>query len=160
MTIGPTMIRHDLGNFMSIVCFKAVVVGIEEALGDKAAAIAFISAGRQRGRQLAEESDLVNQFDNISLNDLQDKLKYAIGKDGTRLCVISKIEAVGEGFKVYTRETVCSAGEPEGSSRICTYTLGAIQGFLEAVTGKRMRGKQTESVLRGSEYDAMEYYPL
>lgn len=160
MSTASTAIRHDLGNFMSIICFKAVVTGIEEALGDKAATIAFIAAGRQRGKQLAEESGLVNQAANIPLNEIQDKLRYAIGKDGTRLCIIDRIEPVGEGFKVYTRETVCSSGEPEGSPRMCTYTLGAIQGFLESVTGRRLRGKQTESVLRGGEYDLMEYYPL
>ncbi|HBY77432.1 MAG TPA: hypothetical protein DEG47_10655, partial [Cyanobacteria bacterium UBA11148] len=60
----------------------------------------------------------------------------------------------------YTRETVCSAGEPQGSSRQCTFTLGAIQGFLEAFLGKRLRGIQTESVLRGGNYDILEYRVL
>jgi predicted hydrocarbon binding protein len=160
MTIAQNALRHELDEFMSTVCFKAVVVGVEQALGDKAAAIAFIAAGRQRGKQLAEELELANQGLNYSLDTIQDKLSYAIGREGTRLCIIDRIEPVGEGFRVYTRETVCSVGEPEGSSRQCTYTLGAIQGFLETVMGKRLRGSQVESVLRGSKHDVIEYRPL
>ena len=39
------MLRPTLGDFSSIVCFKSAVVGIEDALGEKAAAIALIAAG-------------------------------------------------------------------------------------------------------------------
>jgi hypothetical protein len=42
MTIAQKALRHESGEFMSTVCFKAVVIGIEEALGEKAAAIARI----------------------------------------------------------------------------------------------------------------------
>jgi predicted hydrocarbon binding protein len=160
MTIAQKALRSELGNFMSTVCFKAVVVGVEKALGDKAAAIAFIAAGRQRGKQLAEELGLVNQGSNLPLTEIQSKLSYALGKDGTRLCVVERIEQVEDNFKVYTRETVCSQDELEGSTRQCTYTLGAIQGFLEALTNKRLRGTQTGSVLRGADYDILEYHPL
>ena len=55
MSIAQKAARLELGDFMSTICFKAVVVGLEEALGEKAAAIALIAAGRKRGKQLVEE---------------------------------------------------------------------------------------------------------
>lgn len=149
--------RQELGNFSSIVCLKAIVVGIEEALGEKAAAIALIAAGRQRGRHLADDLGLTNASQEVSLDELTKRARNALGPEGTRLCVIDKVEQEGGTFRVYTRETVCSAGEPEGSPRQCTFTLGAIQGFLEAFLGKRLRGKQIQSVLRGYNYDVLEY---
>ncbi|MEQ9669238.1 hypothetical protein [Coleofasciculus sp. G2-EDA-02] len=160
MAIAKNELRQELGDFSSIVCLKAIITGVEEALGDKATAIALISAGRQRGKQLAENLDLVDKGKEISLADVTKKLQDALGKDGTRLCAIKKIFQEDEVYKVYTHETVCSAGEPQGSSRQCTFTMGAIQGFLEAFLGERLRGTQTESVLRGGTYDILEYKVL
>ncbi|MGQ4648523.1 hypothetical protein [Lyngbya aestuarii] len=157
MNTIPNALRTELGGFSSVVCFKAVVTGIEEALGEKAAAIALISAGRQRGKTLAEELGLVNKGQEISIEEVEAKIRDILGKDGTRLCIIEKMQQEGDSYRVYTRETVCSTGEPEGSSRECTYTLGAIQGFLEIFLGKRLRGKQIESVLRGDTCDVLEY---
>lgn len=149
--------RKELGNFSSIVCLKAIIIGIEDALGEKAAAVALIAAGRKRGRHLADDLDLTNKSLEISLEELTKKANAALGKEGTHLCIIEKIEQQGDTYTVYTRETICSAGEPEGSPQQCTYTMGAIQGFLEAFLGKRLRGKQTKSVLRGDDYDVLEY---
>ena len=160
MAIAQHELRQELGDFSSIVCLKAIVVGVEEALGEKAAAIAMISAGRQRGKKLAEDLDLVGKGSSISLEEITEKAQLALGKDGTRLCVIDKIIQDGDVYKVYTRETVCSACESQGSSRQCTFTMGAIQGFLEAFLGKRLRGTQTESVLRGGNFDVLEYAEL
>lgn len=160
MDIAQKAIRHELGEFMSTVCFKAAVVGLEDALGEKAAAIALIAAGRKRGKQLAEELALSGKSAEMSLEDAAQKVNFAVGKEGTRLCVVDKIEQSGQTIKVYTRETACSTGEPEGSERKCTYTLGAIQGFLEVFTNQRLRGRHTESVLRGSDHDVLEYEPL
>ncbi|HEY9598980.1 MAG TPA: hypothetical protein V6D33_15050 [Cyanophyceae cyanobacterium] len=158
--LSENNLRQTLGDFNSIVCFKAIVVGIEEALGEKAAAIALMAAGRQRGKILAEQLDLANKGDHMPLEEVVDKVSHVLGKDGTRLCIIDKIEVVDGTYKVYTRETVCSAGEPNGSSRQCTFTLGAIQGFLEAYLAQRLRGKHTESVLRGGTHDLLEYTVL
>jgi predicted hydrocarbon binding protein len=131
---------------------------MEDALGDKATTIALVAAGLARGKKLAETLGLTNQ--SLSLDEIASKIAFAIGKDGTRLLILDKIEQVGEGYKAYTRETVCSAGEAPGSDRKCTFTLGAVQGALEAVTGKRFRGQQTESVLRGGNHDVFEYAPI
>ena len=152
------VLRPELGNFSSIVCFKAVITGMEAALGDKATAIALTSAGRARGKNLVESLGL-NGVD-LPLADLASKMAYALGKDGTRLLIIDKIEKEGETYKAYTRETVCSSGEDQGSDRKCTFTLGAVQGALETITGQRFRGKHVESVLRGGEHDVFEYTPL
>ena len=145
--------RSELGEFSSIICFRAVVTGAEEALGEKAAMITLIAAGRSRGKQLAQQLGLVVG----ATEDLVPELQKALGKDGTRLCIIDKIENASDSIKVYCRETICSAGEPEGSPRKLTFTLGAIQGVMEHVTGKRLRGKQIESVLRGGSHDVIEF---
>jgi predicted hydrocarbon binding protein len=160
MSVAQNAERTELGNYSSVVCLKAIIVGVEEALGEKAAAIALISAGRQRGKTLAQELDLVNKSDVMSLEDIAVKVSHVLGKDGTRLCVVDKIEQDGDTYKVYTRETICSVGEDEGSPRQCTFTLGAIQGFLESFLNKRLRGKHTQSVLRGDDYDVLEYTVL
>ena len=148
-------LRSELGDFSSIICFKALVVGTEEVLGEKAAAIALIGAGRQRGRQVAEQLGLVGQ--GRSLDSVAEVLQAALGKDGTRLCIVEKIVETEDKIAVYCRETICSAGEPQGSPRKLTFTLGAVQGVVESVTGKRLRGQQTESVLRGSDFDVIEF---
>ena len=153
-----TTLRPELGDFSSIVCFKAVITGMEDSLGDRATAIALIAAGRARGKKLAEGLGLVGQ--DFSMEELTEKIATALGADGTRLFILDKIEANGDVYTAYTRETVCSAGEVEGSERKCTFTLGAMQGALEAVSGKRFRGVHTESVLRGGTHDVFQYTPL
>ena len=80
----------------------------------------------------------------LSLEEIASKLNHALGKEGTRLCMIDKIEQDGDRIKVYTSETVCSSGEPQGSDRKCTYTLGAVWGALGQIFGKRLRGTHTE----------------
>lgn len=150
-------LRPQLGDFSSIIFLKAIVTGVEEALGDKTAAIAMISAGRNQGKNLARDLNLVGNQAILSLEEITDKANQLFGKEGTRLCIIDKIELEGDVYKVYAKETFCSVGEAEGSSRKCTYTLGVIQGFLEALLKKRLQGKQTESVLRGGTYDILEY---
>ncbi|MDF5717910.1 MAG: hydrocarbon-binding protein [Rhizonema sp. NSF051] len=149
------MLRARLGDFSSIICFKSAIVGMEDALGDKTTAIALTAAGRSRGKHLAQELNLVRSF--LSLEDITYKLGSVLGQEGTRLCIIEKIQKEGDVIKVYTSETFCSADEPQGSTRKCTYTLGAVWGALEQIFGKRFQGKHTESVLRGGEYDVFEF---
>jgi predicted hydrocarbon binding protein len=151
-------VRSELGDFNSIVCFKAVVVGIEEALGEKAAAIAMIAAGRTRGKKLATDLGLTGKAH--SLEEVAQLLRAALGEEGTRLCIVDKVVEENGNYQVYCRETVCSAGEPQGSPRQLTFTLGAIQGALEQAIGKRLRGKQVESVLRGGSHDVIEFEVL
>lgn len=151
-------LRATLGDFSSIICFKAVVVGTEEALGEKAAAIALISAGRQRGKQVAKDLGLTGQ--SLASENVLTLLQTALGREGTRLCIIAKIVETSDAITVHCQETICSAGEPDGSPRKLTFTLGAVQGVLEQISGKRLRGKQTESVLRGSSHDVIMFEVL
>jgi predicted hydrocarbon binding protein len=160
MPVTQELLRPDLGDFSSIVCTKAIVVGLEDALGEKAAMIALVAAGRRRGKQLAESLGLVNAADNMTMDEIRVRVNEAIGKEGTRLCIVDQILQVGDVYQVHTKETICSAGEPQGSSRTCTYTLGAIQGFLETFLNKRLRGKQTDSTLRGGTHDVLEFMVL
>jgi predicted hydrocarbon binding protein len=164
MSISQKSLRNELGGFNSTICTKAIVVGIEEALGEKAAAIALVMAGRQRGKGLAKTLGLEGKGVDLPLEELAKQGGEALGKDGTRLCIIDKVEETSNDdeniYLVYTRETICSAGEEEGSSRLCTYTLGAVQGFLEALLNKRLRGEQVESVLRGSDHDVFKFTEL
>jgi predicted hydrocarbon binding protein len=160
MSVESHTLRHELGDFSSIIFLKAIIVGMEEAIGEKTTAIAMISAGRKQGRGLVQDLNLVNKGTNLSLAEIQEKANEILGKEGNRLCIIEKIEQEGQVYKVYAKETFCSSGEPKGSPRECSYTLGTIQGFLEAFLGKRLQGKQTQSVLRGGTHDVMEYSTL
>lgn len=152
-------LRSELGDFNSIICFRAIVTGIEDALGARAATIALMAAGRSRGRQLAKEHNLSNTPGH--LDEVASVMSKVLGVNGTRLCLIDKIESADANrLLVYCRETVCSADEPPGSTRELSYTMGAVQGVLEEVTGKRLRSKQIASVLRGSTHDVVELTPL
>jgi hypothetical protein len=147
--------RPTLGQYSSIVCFKAAITGMEEALGEKATAIALIAAGRERGKNLAKELGLSGSTEDLSV--IAAKLNEAVGANGTHLTAIDKIVKEGDMLKVYCSETVCSAGEAQGSDRKCTFTLGAVWGALIEITGKKLRGVHTESVLRGGANDVFEF---
>ena len=150
--------RPTLGQFSSIVCFKSVITGMEEALGEKATAIALIAAGRERGKSLAKQLGLSGSTEDLSV--IAAKLNEAVGANGTHLTAVDKIIQEGDIYKVYCSETVCSANEAQGSDRKCTFTLGAVWGAMSEVTGKKLRGIHTESVLRGGAYDIFEFSAL
>ena len=151
-------IRPTLGDFSSIICFKAVVAGVEETLGAQAAAVALKGAGRMRGKQVAQSLGLGNR--DLPMAEVVAVLRKALGSEGTRLCWVDTIEQKGENYIVRLSETICSAGEPQGSDRQLTFTLGAVHGAVEVVLGKRLRGKQMGSVLRGDTHDVIEFTPM
>ncbi len=154
--MSESTLRPVLGDLNSIVCFKAVVVGMEQALGERTAAVGLIAAGRKRGQALVASLGLTgNGIDDPDA--AASALNTAIGKDGTRLCGVDKVEVDGTAIRTYLSETVCSAGEPMGSPRTLTFTLGAVQGALEAITGRKLKGTQTASVLRGGTHDVVEF---
>ena len=154
----PELLRKQLGDYSSVVCLKAIITGMEDVLGEKATAIALTAAGRNRGKNLAKSLGLTEA--SLSLDDIAYKLRLALGEEGTRLCIVEKIEQDKDVIKVYATETVCSVGELQGAPRLCTFTLGAVWGALESILGKRFRGKHVESVLRGSDYDVFEFTPF
>jgi hypothetical protein len=154
-TATDPLLRSELGDFNSIICFRALVNGLEEALGPKAAMIATVAAGRARGKKLALDLGLAGTSPDLGL--ATQLMQKALGIEGTKLCLIDKIEAIEIGFKVSCRETICSAGEPQGSDARLSFTQGAIQGALESMMGKRLRGTQIESVLRGGSHDVIQF---
>ena len=151
-------LRPTLGDFSSIVCFKALVAGVEDTLGSQASNVALKAAGRMRGRALATSLGFGAKA--TPLADALVALRTALGKDGTRLCYVESITQEGEDYLVSLSETVCSAGEPQGSDRQLTFTLGAVHGALEVMTQARFRGKQVGSVLRGDAYDVIRFVPM
>lgn len=154
-------LRKELGDFSSIVCFKAVITGMEDMLGEKATAIALKGAGRRRGGHLAQSLGLTRGSASLAdLDTIADTLNNALGPNGTRLCMVDRIEATDEDcLMVYCAETVCSAHEEDNSKRECTFTLGAIHGALEYLLDKKYTAKQVASVLRGGDHDIFELTP-
>jgi hypothetical protein len=148
-------LRPTLGDFSSIVCFKAVVIGVEDTLGEQAAGVALKMAGRARGKALATELGFGTK--DVPLEAARDALRKALGADGTRLCWVDSVEQVEDRYILRLSETICSAGEPPGSPRKLTFTLGAVHGALETVVRKKLRPKQIGSVLRGDTHDVVEF---
>jgi predicted hydrocarbon binding protein len=151
-------LRPELGEMMSLVCFKAAIVGVEDTLGEDGAAVVFIRAGKVRGAKVAHQTGLAST--KPDLETLVTTLDGVFGKTGTQLCRVVGATSSGEQIVINATETVCSAGESAGSSRKCTYTLGAIWGALEAVMGRTYLGEHTESVLQGAPYDRFVFSPL
>ena len=150
-------LRPDLGDFSSIVCFRAVVAGVEQTLGHRAAMVALRSAGRQRGHDLVGSLGLTGSAP-ATPDDGAKALDTALGPDGTKLCRVDKLERPDdETYRVYLSETVCSAGEEQGSDRELSFTFGALHGAIEALYGVKLRGKQVGSVLRGQDHDIVEF---
>jgi predicted hydrocarbon binding protein len=149
--------RAELGEMMSLICFKAAIVGVEDTLGEDAAAVVFIRAGKVRGNTVAKEANLVGS--KAPVETLAAALDKLLGKTGTQLCRVVGAKTEGNQIIVDTVETVCSANEPQGSSRKCTFTLGAIWGALESVMDQRYIGEHTESVLRGNTVDRFVFTP-
>lgn len=54
-------LRPQLGDFSSIVCFRFLVVGVEDTLGKRAAMVALKAAGRKRGHHLVDSLGLVGK---------------------------------------------------------------------------------------------------
>lgn len=73
---------------------------------------------------------------------------------------IEQIKPEGDAIKIFTTETLCSAGEAQGSNRKCTYTLGVIWGALELANGRLFASKYTEFVLRGGSDDVFNFTEL
>ena len=156
--VTDSYVRSELGEFSSVVCFKAVIVGVEDTLGPDGAAVVFTRAGKVRGRDLVASLGLTGS--NVPVEQLAGLLNQAIGRDGTRLAAVTRAYHEGENVVIETQDTVCSAGEAQGSDRKCTFTLGAVWGALEAVTGNMYLGEHTESVLRGGASDKFVFSPL
>ena len=154
----PLDIKRDkLGQFNSIDAFRAVVEGMSDALGEKATGVALVAAGRMRGKKLADELGLKGATQNLEAATQQ--ITKVLGAEGSRLCIIDKIEINDDVVKVYTSETLCAVGGTETAPR-CTFTLGIIWGIMSELLQKKFKGTHTESVLHGGTYDVFEFVPI
>ena len=150
--------RDKLGQLNSIDAFRAVVEGMSDALGEKATGVALISAGRMRGKKLADELGLKGSTQ--SLEDATKQVAQVLGAEGSRLCIIDKIEFEGDLVKVYTSETLCAVGGNGDTPPKCTFTLGIVWGVLSELLQKKLKGTHTESILHGGAYDVFEFVPI
>ncbi len=125
-------------------------------MGPMATKGCLLLAGRKRGQNVAQTLGLKNT--DKPVDEWSKIISNILGQSGTRLCVLNKVEIEDTLIRVYLSDTMCSSGEELGSSKEIIFTLGVIQGALEEITGnKRMIGKQIGSVLRGENYDIVEY---
>lgn len=151
-------LRPKLDDFSSIICFKALITGIEDTLSPEGAAAAFIQAGRLRGKSLATQLGVAGS--KVPAAELGTMLNNALGTQGTKLCTVDGARMDGDDIIVDTSETVCSAGEPSGSPRRCTFTLGAVWGAVETVYGRPYLAAQCSSVLAGGSHDSFRFTPV
>lgn len=125
--------RGTLGDFTSIVCFQEAVRGLEDVLGPDGTAVVLIRAGRLRGQALVDDWG-VGHLD-LPIEKIGLLLDAALGRDGTRLCAVRGITENPQEIRVKVAEALCSAGQAGSSDLGCPYTLGAVWGVLEALTG-------------------------
>lgn len=117
--------RPTLGPFMSVICFRY----LHDDAMDLAGRALIVDAGRQRGQDLIEELGLVGSYHGADA--LQQDLYKALGPDGTRLCLIQRVEERDNGgFEVKSIE--CASP---------IYTLGVLIGAISSMNGKTMMGK-------------------
>ena len=154
----PLDIKRDkLGQFSSVDAFRSVIEGMSEALGEKATGVTLVAAGRMRGKKLADELGLKGATQN--LEEATQQITKVLGAEGSRLCIIDKIDITEEVIKVYTSETLCAVGG-NGTPPRCTFTLGIVWGIMSELLQKKLKGTHTESVLHGGAYDVFEFVPL
>lgn len=148
--------REQLGDFTSVVCFKALMTGLEDILGEQASRTLFVRAGRIRGQQLVADWGIEHL--QLTPKTIQELLDAALGKKGTRLCCVQTVELFDAGIIVNTTDTICSAAEEAGSHRRCTFTLGAVWGAIETITQEEFNAQQTQSVLAGDRFDQFVFF--
>jgi hypothetical protein len=151
--------RPTLDDYVSIHCFKAVITGMEDILGPEGTTSAMIAAGRKRGIAVATEAGF--RGSNPAVDTLVPVVNKIIGLEGTRLCIVKEISATPEGgYYVKSEEAVCTSGEPAGSNRLPTYTLGALIGFLETAYGTPLKGSVVAPSTQGSVTDDFLIVPV
>lgn len=148
-----TQLRPQLGDYVSIICFRYM----RHMAEDTAGRALIIAAGRKRGHDLIAEIGLTGASSDPA--QIQQALAQGLGLEGTRLCLVERVEAFDDGFQVWVDESVCSMGV-EARSPICVYTLGAVMGAVEAMSGKRLVGKEVECVAMGADKCLFVFHPI
>lgn len=134
-------IRKELGDFMSIECFRYLRMGAEDTAGRAL----IVAAGRQRGHSLKD--NLQNISEDVAT--LTQELNRILGKEGTHLCLVDSISKTSNGYRVEISESACSTGLVTDSPN-CAFTLGVFIGALEVAVKKRLIGHESECVACGA----------
>lgn len=145
--------RGSLGDFTSIICFQEAVRGLEDILGPDGAGVVLVRAGRLRGQALVEDWG-VGHLD-LPIEKIGLLLDAALGHDGTRLCAVRGIVDTTQEIRVSIHETICAVGQPAGKELRCSYTLGAVWGALEALTGQRFQDARVRHTQASEEFQFM-----
>ncbi len=132
--------RGALGDFISIAWFQGMLRGIEDVLGEQAAGVVVTRAGRLRGHALVDDWGVGHL--NLPIEKLKYLLDAALGQSGTRLCLVKEIEERGEQIIVTVAETIGTSGPLPLDYSNSAYTLGAMWGALESLTGEVYKAEQ------------------
>ncbi|KYC44230.1 hypothetical protein WA1_02315 [Scytonema hofmannii PCC 7110] len=151
-------LRPMLGDFVNVIDFKALLDGIEENMGKKAAAIIISTAGRAYGKKIA--TMLGATAETQDLTTVLKKLNKSLGMEGTRLCVIDEVTQQ-EGFiRVTIVEPLEMCGENANSERLCPFTLGILGGFIDQILQKRHQGRQIAVAEQAGLQTEFEFTPV
>lgn len=140
-------VRPQLGDFMSTECFKYLRQGAEDTAGRAL----IIAAGRQRGLSLADMLKGIADDDTA----ITAALCQALGKDGTRLCIVDEVKKTESGYTVRISESACSSGVHSDVPN-CAFTLGVFIGALETVAKRRLNARELECVAMGNAHCVYE----
>jgi len=143
ITIKRDVTRPTLGNYVNIACFQYMRTGTENIVGR----VPLIAAGRQRGYDLATTTGLAHS--SVDPWVITEKLRAALGADGTHLCIVQQISIRPDGgYIVYITEGACTVGVTSEKPH-CAFTLGVFVGAIMAMTGQRMIGRETACEAQG-----------
>ncbi len=146
--------RPILGDFMSLTCFHFLRVGAEDIAGR----VPIVAAGRERGSNVAEELGLAGATKDPAV--ICEKLKTALGAEGTRLCIVEAVTAKPNGgYEVRISEGACTAGVVDSEPH-CAYTMGVFVGALSTITGQRLKGSETECSAMGGPHCVYQIDPI
>lgn len=137
-------IRPQLGDYMSIECFRFLRAGAEDTAGRAL----IVAAGRQRGLSLADVLAGINAEDEAGITQALNK---ALGIEGTRLCIVEAITKTEIGYQVRISESACSSGLHTTDPN-CAFTMGVFIGAMEAVVKHRFNARETECVAIGNNH--------
>ncbi|WP_246275515.1 hypothetical protein [Brasilonema bromeliae] len=151
-------LRPQLGDFVNVMDYKALLDGIEDNLGSKAAAVIISAAGRTYGKKIA--TALGASMESQDLPTILKRLNLCLGMEGTRLCMIEEVSQQENFIRVKVTEPVEMSGETGGSSRLCPFTLGILGGFIDQVMQRRHQARQVPVADQINLQTEFEFTPL
>ncbi len=140
MMATANILRPILGDYVNVMDYKALLDGIEDTMGSKAAAVIITAAGRAYGKKIA--TTLGASIETKDLPTILKRLNTSLGQEGTRLCIIDEISQQENFIRVKVVEPVEMSGETSDSIRMCPFTLGVLNGFIDQIMQKRHQARQ------------------